>query len=161
MEWYKLFQEYSNKAIAALLAMLFLFLIGLLKKVPKYLQEKISETRNMKALNIGGDISDEIDRIQNISSAVYNHIILYHNGGGDIKKDKDMHMTIKWERTGHVCEDCTIKCPLKVRIPKLKSHWNNVEVTDEWREIVRETAHLKGKPNSNHIEDVSETIPDI
>lgn len=161
MEWYKLFEEHLNKAVAALLAMLFLSLIGLLKKVPKYLREKISESRNIKALEIGGAISDEVDRIQSISSAIYNHIIFYHDGEGDLKKDKDIHMTIKWERTGHVCDDCMEECPLKTRIPKLKPHWNNEEVTDEWREVIRETVHLKGKVNSNYIKDVSEDIQDI
>jgi len=165
MDWYKLFEEQINKWLGILIGIVMLAIIGFLRKIPKYAIEKMSEARNIKALSIGGKISDQIDIIEENSFAMYNHIIYYENGGKEIAKDKIMHMTIKWERIGHLCEGCMLECPFKNNIPKLKNQWKHEEVTEGWRKVIVRTVNAKGKFNNTSIGDdpkqIDEEVKDI
>ncbi len=161
MDWYKLFEDQINKGLGAIIGIAITALLIFLRKLPKYITEKISESRNILAISTGGKISDEFDIIQENSLAMYNHIIYYENGGGAISKDKTMHMTIKWERVGPICGGCmSTICPLKINIPKLKKDWQDIEVSEGWRKVISRTVTAKGIFIENSIDDDEKLLTD-
>ena len=161
MEWYKLFEEQISKGLGALIGIVIATAIVFFRKLPKYIIEKISESRNVRALAIGSSINDELYTISENSYAMYNHIILYHNGKGNIKKDKEIHMTVKWERIGHTCDGCMSDCSFKGKIPRIKKDWKNQEVSPQWRKLVERTVNLKHELINSNFDDMEDEVKDI
>lgn len=164
MEQYTFLEKAANDLGAKVIVLLTLTLIAFFRKLPKLLIEKLSEKRNIDALTNGSLISDEMDTIEENSLAMYNHIIYYENGGHNIKTNEDMHITIKWERTGHLCDGCMASCHFKGNIPKLKSEWSGETVSEGWRRIISRTVNAEGKFSSTTINDsklVADEVKDI
>jgi len=151
MDWIKEVQDSANEHLGKLIGVGIAMLIAFFKKLPRYIAEKISEHRNIKALSAGSAINDAIAHVTEDSKAVYNLINLYHNGGGNLEKNTKIHVTIKWERIrSSLCSGCMrTDCVLKQRIPRIKDDFNKEEINDEWRQFVSKTVHLKGEINSS------------
>jgi hypothetical protein len=118
--------------------------LAVFRKLPNTISLRIAHKRRILITKHGSKINKVVNWLAQHSGAIYVHIIHYHNGKVSMKKKYVLDkMTVEWEELGRVCHNCITKCRY-TGVEPLQDQWDNVAISEGWREIMTETINLEG-----------------
>ena len=151
-------QDEIWKIVTGIIVIIGTAVLTLMKKLPSVIITNRKEHRHIKFIDQASNINNIIDTLAKHSGAIYVHVVHYRNGYKG-KKYKANRMTVKYERTGLVCDMCASKCMLEIK--RIQDDWDEIEISDYWLSVMEETINLDGRINTirfDELEPISQSI---